>query len=288
MLIGLYLPDMPERWESLARWEELLNAKIDIVSVFQAWGSQYADFNTMQIKRLQKAGKIPLITWEPWKIPKNGVPPEVQPEYRLSAIPSGKFDAYLESWARQIMQLDEPLFLRPMHEMNGDWYPWCGTVNGNKPGDYVDAWKYIHKFLSARTTAGIIQWVWSPYAASYPDKGENAMAEYFPGDGYIDWVALDGYNWGSCQPWSSWQSFSELFMQAYEEVVRISNKPLFIGETACSEKGGSKAAWIRDAFDVAKSLPRIKGIIWFNTEKECDWQIDSTQDALDAFRTAMR
>lgn len=287
MLIGLYLPDMPDQWESLARWEELLDAKIDIVSIFQAWGSQYADFNTSQIKRIQQAGKIPLITWEPWAMPKKGVPPEIQPEYRLKSILSGKFDVYLESWATEISQLKERLLLRPMHEMNGDWYPWCGTVNGNKAGDYVEAWKYIYEFLGSRVPVDIVQWVWSPYSSSYPDKDENAMANYFPGDDYVDWVALDGYNWGSCQSGSSWQSFSEIFMPAYNEAIRLSNKPVLIGETACSEKGGNKAAWISDAFKMTQGLSRIKGIVWFNTEKECDWQIDSTQAALDSFRSAI-
>ena len=34
-------------------------------------------------------------------------------------------------------------YLRPMHEMNGNWYPWAEGVNGNVAGDYVNAWRHV-------------------------------------------------------------------------------------------------------------------------------------------------
>jgi len=30
-----------------------------------------------------------------------------------------------------------------MHEMNGNWYPWAGGVNGNSPALHVQAWRRL-------------------------------------------------------------------------------------------------------------------------------------------------
>lgn len=289
MLIGLYLPDIPGSWKSLEKWEAVFERKMDLVPIYQAWESQYKDFQTGQINRIQDKGLIPFITWEPWILPKSSEQQEVQPDFRLKTILAGRHDNYLRSWAEELNKLEKPLLLRPMHEMNGNWYPWCGTVNGNKVGEYVGVWKYLHRFLRQYVAPGIIQWVWSPYAFSYPPTEENAIPKYFPGDAFIDWVALDGYNWGNCKDGYSWQSFEEIFNSAYIEITRLSQKPLLIGETASTESGGSKAIWIKEAFKtMMKRFPHIKGIVWFNAQKECDWQLDSSKAAFEEFKAAVK
>lgn len=289
MRIGLYLHEMPGQWGALAYWEEQLDLKIDMVSIYQAWGSEYRDFDAEHVRRIQEAGKTPLITWEPWEIPRPGSKPEGQPKYRLIEILAGKYDAYIESWVKKIASLEAPLLLRPMHEMNGDWYPWCGTVNGNRVEEYVAVWKYLYDFFNAYVPPGVIQWVWSPYAFSKPDINKNAISKYFPGDDFVDWIALDGYNWGTCKPGFSWEGFEEIFTSAYGKATRLSDKPVMIGETASTEKGGDKAAWIKGAFEVMEEkFPRIQGLVWFNVKKECDWQLDSSKTALDAFKAGLR
>ena len=72
------------------------------------------------------------------------------------------------------------------HEMNGDWYGWSG-----QPAAYVAAWRHVVSVFRGEGAANV-KWVWSPNV----DNGDYPFARYFPGDSWVDYVALDGYNWG--------------------------------------------------------------------------------------------
>ena len=45
-------------------------------------------------------------------------------------------------------------------------------------------------------------WVWSPY---FSRDNCTAFGKVYPGDAYVDWVALDGYNWGTVISGTRWQ-----------------------------------------------------------------------------------
>jgi glycosyltransferase involved in cell wall biosynthesis len=107
-----------------------------------------------------------------------------------------------------------------------------------------------------------------------------------PSDSYVDLLCMDGYNWGNTN--GGWQSFNQLFGATYNQLTALSNKDIFIGETASAEQGGSKANWITDAYGPAiDSMPKIMGINWFNANKEKDWRVNSTQTALNAYKQAI-
>jgi hypothetical protein len=58
-----------------------------------------------------------------------------------------------------------------------------------------------------------------------------------------------------------------------------------IAETAASEYGGDKAAWITTGFArLQKDLPQVRAVIWFDENKETDWRINSSPRSLSAFR----
>ena len=84
-----------------------------------------------------------------------------QPAYRLSRIIDGDYDQYIKSWAEGIKALGFPIAIRFAHEMNGTWYPWCERTNGNRPGQYVRAWRHVHDIFS-EVGATNVTWVWSP------------------------------------------------------------------------------------------------------------------------------
>src|ERR1019366_3351133 len=98
-------------------------------------------------------------------------------------------------------------------------------------------------------------------------------------------AGLDGYNWGSSQP-SGWQSFRGIFAADYAKMTALTSKPIIIGETSSSENGGSKAPWITQTLltDLPQSFPQIKGLLWFNENKEQDWLVNSSPAALAAIQ----
>ena len=67
-------------------------------------------------------------------------------------------------------------------------------ANGNKPGEYVAAWRHVHDIFAAAGATNAT-WVWCPYADVTPQPAPSPS--YYPGDAYVDWTCLDGYNWAN-------------------------------------------------------------------------------------------
>jgi len=172
--------------------------------------------------------------------------------------------------------------LRFAHEMNGDWYPWSESVNGNKPGDYVRAWKHVHDVL-VKAGAKNVHWVWSPNSG-----GPVPLAGLYPGGSYVDSLGLDGYNWGTTQTWSSWQAPSNVLGPWLDSLRAIApGKGITIAETASAETGGSKPDWITALIPYLSGQASVTGFVWFNINKEVDWRIDSSPASSAAFASSL-
>jgi mannan endo-1,4-beta-mannosidase len=284
VVTGVHLADIPPAWE-LGDFEASIGRRVPIVSIYWSWGLGHSTDPVEWIRSILRRGRRPLVTWEPWMLPEDfdhPGPSIEDPRFALANIVSGSFDDYIRLGAAALKALPGRIYLRLMHEMNGNWYPWCGTTNGNSPREFVLAWRHVRDIFSQQDVRNVV-WVWCPYALSVPRDQE--IAAYYPGDDAVDWLGLDGYNWGDSRPWSSWQDFADLFRESYAAVTALSDKPLMIAEIGCAESGGSKADWIREAHrQVTASFPRVRAVVWFNLNKECDWRIESSPEALAAFR----
>ncbi|MBM0236353.1 beta-mannanase [Micromonospora sp. ATA32] len=248
-------------------------------------------FDRAAFDRISARGMLPMLAWEPWDYRldeaarKQGKSQyeidEIrsnQPAYRLSRISAGDFDSYLLSWAKGIKSLGYPVAIRFAHEMNGWWYPWSEMVNGNRPGDYIKAWRHVHDLFKAAGVANVT-WVWSPNVRW--DDSTPKISAHYPGDDYVDWVGLSGY-YGT-GAFSGYRSFDAIFKTTVEEIRAFSGKPLVITETAASDEAGRKAEWIREAFQVLPRYKNIIGLIWFEVNKERDWRIASSPAVANAF-----
>ncbi|MFC6286407.1 glycoside hydrolase family 26 protein [Nocardioides sp. GCM10027113] len=252
--------------------------EVDRVTWYSAWAHQ-EDFPAAEVGRIADRGATPVITWEAWD-PAAGT---YQPEYSLDRIAAGRHDRYLTRFARQVRSYGRPLVIRLGHEMNGSWYPWAEGVNGNGPGDFVAAWRHVvDLFRGMRVTN--VTWSWSP---NIPYDGSTPLPGLFPGDAWVDEVALDGYNWGTTQPWSSWQSFGEVFGPGVQQLSLLSRRPIHIGETGSAEHGGDKGEWVRGMFAWLERHPEVRSVTWFQLNKETDWRINSSDHSLDAFRAGL-
>ena len=233
-----------------------------------------------EMNAVRARGAVPLVTWEPWAWG-GGLD---QPAYALDRIAAGDFDARIVEWGQALAAWGYPVQLRFAHEMNGNWYPWAEGVNGNGAGDYVQAWRHVHDVVAA-TGASNVSWVWSP---NVPYWGSTDLAGLFPGAGYVDVVALDGYNWGTSASWSGWVSPQDLFAPGIAELRALApGLPILIAETASSEAGGSKAAWNTDLVSYLAAQPDVMGFVWFHMQKEADWRINSSDASAAAFKSAL-
>ena len=176
-----------------------------------------------------------------------------------------------------------------MHEMNGSWgYPWQETQNGNTRGEYVQAWRHIVDIFRQVGVTNASD-LWCPNV-DYPNTTNPSFASLYPGDSYVDWTCLDGYNWGTNRS-SGWQSFDQMFGYSYDEILKFApSKPMMIGEFGSVEQGGSKATWLTDALEaqVPGKYSRIRALVYFNFQFDgVDWRIETSQASKDAWRAGV-
>lgn len=254
-----------------------------IVSIYQQWWGE-PSFPTATAKWLRGRGSVPLIVWEPWRPGQVGRAATNQPDYALAAIAAGRLDGYVRRYADQVKAYAGPLFLEPLHEMNGNWYPWGGTVNGNTPSDYVAAWRHLYAIFQEEGATNVT-WTWTTNRDSVPNTAGNQPAGYWPGAGYVDWVGLDAYNWGTAQG-KQWWSVEQTFGAGLDWLRQL-GKPIIVAETACAEVGGDKAGWIDTLFETLTGAYRdlVDAVVWFDEPFGVfDWRTNSSPAAQAAFK----
>lgn len=267
----------------VAAFEQDAGKQVAIVHVFQGWGGseEKRQFNFDAMDAIRRHGSIPLLTWAPRAPDQN----ESQPAFALHHIIDGEFDEYIVEFAKAVKRWNHPLFLRFAHEMNGDWYPWAEKVNGNGTGEYVRAWRHVHDIFSREQVANVT-WVWSPSCVMKTKL--QKLRELYPGDEYVDWLAMDGYNDTRKK---DWQSLEDVFGDLYDKITLLSSKPVMIAEFSSMEKGGSKPHWIKRALEesLPKHFQRVHAVVWFNRRfgSELDWRIESSLQAQEAFNAAI-
>ncbi|MDP4146331.1 MAG: glycosyl hydrolase [Bacillota bacterium] len=208
-------------------------------------------------------------------------------QYNTVEINNGALDSYFTTLANDMKawQNGQTIWVRIMHEVNGNWYGWSigdSTVNTNQT--YINAYRRIVNIFR-KNGAKNVKFI---YNINCDNVGQNAsyMGAY-PGDYYVDYVSIDGYNWGTSQSWSTWRSFDNIFKVPYQALCSGTTKPVILAEYASSELGGDKASWIQDAGAKIKSstYSRIYAAVWFNQNKETDWRINSSTSSLKAYQS---
>jgi beta-mannanase len=208
-----------------------------------------------------------MITWEPTA--------------GLADIASGDADDSMDRFLRQLDTFPGRVELRFAHEMNGDWYPWAGD-----PETFRRAWSRVHQRIAA--VAPRVAMVWSVNDTDQP--AQNALERYWPGDGQVDIIGIDGYN---CL--SGWRTPSQVFSDVYRRVSALDPAlPIWITETASCEAsesvrgsaGHSKAEWITELLDDV-TLHRVTAIVWFDRNKEFDWRVSSSAAAAEAVKAGL-
>jgi hypothetical protein len=278
---GVFEEGLHTDFNKLQAYGTQMGKSPSLVMWYISW--QTSGFPLEQAQQVYDQGYIPHIVWEPWM--------------GLDDILSGKWDGYLQSFGESLKQYGHPVMLRFAHEFNGDWYPWVfdkGVLGGTvtKPERWIQAYQYVHDKVASAGGKNAI-WLWSPNVGN-GGKNPYDITSYYPGDAYVDWIAVDGYNWGTSQSWSSWQSFSQVFGPIYQKLVaNYPGKPIMIGEFGCSSTGETvghdKAAWITDTFDqLNNNYPNIKAFIWFNLNKETDWRFNTSPQSTAAFKAGIQ
>lgn len=114
---------------------------------------------------------------------------------------------------KQLQDAKVPVLWRPYHEMNGDWFWWGGRYEGK----YTTAALYRQLFdrMTKVHKLNNLIWVWS---VDRPVKDGREFIRYYPGNKYLDILAIDIYG----------NDFNQSY---YEGLIKLSEgKPVTLGE----------------------------------------------------------
>ena len=235
-------------------------------------------------------GAVPMITREPWVNAFSATHLRRMPlrEQRcLRDVAEGAYDFHLTEWARAAVAWGKPFFLRYAHEMTNPRYPWT-PVNGNRPDDYILAWRRVRAVFDSLGAHNVI-WVWCPY--------ETNSLQYYPGHEYVDWVAIDIFNYGHLLTQTGeerWLTFDQLTSPIYTELAPL-GKPIMVAETGSSDMGGNRAVWYREMLSqIETKFSSIKAVIFFDNPADrtaggvaIDWSLESSEEVMEELKDGL-
>ena len=291
--IGNQLTGTQPPWDmgAVSSFESTMNKGLSTIQ----FGAPFADcsaapcsfypFPTVEMAAVRHYGAIPFFSWSSQSTPSA----TEEPGFQLRDVINGSFDSYIRGFADEAREWGHPFFLRFDWEPNGNWFPWNEGVNGNQPGEFVTAWHHVHDIFSS-VGATNATWVWCPYIDIHKF---GVLASFYPGDEYVDWSCLDGYNWANARGHPvPWKSFDQIFAGSYHQVVtRVApKKPMLLGEIASSGGGRAKAEWIRGMFEsLGTKFRRVRGLIWFDqVQQGVSWPLETSPLVTQAFATGLK
>jgi beta-mannanase len=269
--VGIMTSAGPYNMTDLDSFTKAVGHQPEVFEFSQEWGVN--KFDRGIIERVAEQGMMPMISWEPRDYKVHGS----QPQYRLSRIIKGDYNTYIRSWAKGIKTLGFPVAIRLAPEMNGTWYPWCQRVNGNRPGQYVRAWRHVHDIFSEIGATNVV-WVWSPYRI-YNSASADLRAMY-PGNNYVNWIGLSGYYGPAGRPY---KSFDSVFSHTISVLRTFTTKPAVLADVGATDSRGLEATWVKQMFTQLPHQASIIGIIWYEAVKGTDWRISSNPQAASLF-----
>jgi Glycosyl hydrolase family 26/Bacterial Ig domain len=294
--IGSQLTGGQAPWDMTAvtKFEQLAGKSLSIVNFSAPFANcssspcSFYNFPAGEFNNIRSHGAIPLFSWGSQSIP---LPSNLsEPNFQLSDVIAGTYDSYIRNFATAAKNWGHPFFLRFNWEMNGNWFAWMEGANGNQPGEYVTAWRHVHDIFT-EVGATNATWVWCPNVD--PENNLRSLSSDYPGNNYVDWTGLDGYNAGTNPNHPDrWRTFDQLYSSTYQKIVNTiaPTKPMLVSEVGSSEYGGSKATWISEMLHtIPTNYPKIRGVVWFDKyEGGMDWPIESSTSATSAFASGIQ
>lgn len=287
--IGVHLRPSTDYINRILEFNSQIGKNVGVIMYFLDWSGQprvqnqvLDDYLIKQIEQLpDQIRPVVMLTWQPVIVSQqvdNELGQECVAGYngfvKYETILSGKCDNYLRMFAQDLAEHRSTRFiLRFAHEMNIADSPWWPGHYGLSPQKYIEMWRHVHEIVEntqSQIGADNVEWIWSVNYASYPNYPWNYYYNYYPGDKYVDWIGLSGYNWGNPfmtaeQIYGNMDGNGALIPpDIIKDITCRYSKPIIIAEVGTVGDPQYKQDWITTALDGFKNFPFLKGVIWFN------------------------
>lgn len=292
--------------EKINSFENLVGKKITWAYFSNNWIDEIK-FPEESVRIIDSLGVVPFIRMMPRTDFTQG---DSDPVFTLQRIIDGDFDSSLRQWAVDAKNTAIPLMVEFGTEVNGNWFPWSGAINGGSetegygdpnfpdgPERFRDAYRHI---IDLFRDVGVnnITWVFHVFPSeevaddTTNENSWNKISNYYPGDDYIDWIGTSIY--ASADIGSKWKSFTEIMNETYPELTSLTQqKPIAILELGVIEDpdNGNKTNWINEALESLEKgmYPRINAISYWNEkwhegDNTIDLTLNSSTETTNIFR----
>jgi hypothetical protein len=218
-------------------------------------------------------------------------------------IARGKGDRVLFSIAKAVSRFGGAAYIRPYAEMNGYWNPYCAyNANGSYRGrahstkNFRKAFRRTYlimhggslsKINAALANSGMprlnrttnlplnsnVRVVWNPQGFGSPDLKGNSANSYYPGNGYVDVVANDLYDYGRGVEW-------EANLDLYRSHP---TKPYAIGEWGLGP-GIDHPTFVQKMADFVRNHGRVETIVYYRSMNGSTFDLSSKPQSKAAYK----
>ncbi|KAG5185109.1 glycoside hydrolase superfamily [Tribonema minus] len=199
----------------------------------------------------------------------------------LQEIGDGLYDGPLQQFAADMVaDGNRPVWIRPMHEFNGDWYSWGTYLGGNNtPENFIRAFQHVTDVFRGAGAAVLMQLSYNCDSANLDVTTD--WVTWWPGEEYVDMILCSAYNRAGTDEAHDWETFEQIYADAYARMAALPGmKPLGVAECSCNSVDKfdltetqhyitnyaqlatgiwDKAQWFIDAFaDFQTKFPRVQ------------------------------
>ena len=180
-------------------------------------------FPTEQMEAIRAHGSIPFFSWASQSTPSS----LDEPDFQLSDVIAGHLRRLHPRIRRSGQRLGPPL-LPPLQLGDERQLVPLGGGRQRQPARRIrrrlaPRARHLHRGRRHQRDLGLV-----PQRRPRPQACSD-LAPLYPGDEYVDWTGLDGYNWGTnpARP-DRWRSFDDLFRSTYDQITETiaPSKPL--------------------------------------------------------------
>jgi hypothetical protein len=278
------------------RFESLTGQHTQVGHTIVGWG-QGATWGARFERLFTTMGEIPMLGFGASVGGHEAVTP--------AQIAAGKGDAYLVAMNAAIATLAQPMYVRPLGEMNGHWNSYCAFTKGSRPkpghstAEFKKAFARIYlivhggpavvvnaklRRLGLPTLAGgdlpvnplpLVKVIWNPQGYGSPDIPANSAQAYYPGDKYVDVVGNDLYDIRGKAEWPA----NEALYKAHP------GKPYAIPEWGLW--GVDDPSFVLKMAAFVKTHRRLELISYFNSGAGSIFDLGSKPKSRAAYRKAI-
>jgi len=212
-----------------------------------------------------------------------------------SKSPMPCFTTELRRLADKVARHQQEVYIQPFHEANGGWYQWGMCADNNSPELLVAAMQHvvgIFREAGADNARFVMNWNRRGCDGVFEDADRYFAAI----DELVDAHSVSTYNrCGTAPRYDEERSFADDFAPAYERLIELTDKPIWIAETSTSGQCAARIPWFEEMFvDLTTRFPRVErvtfllGDVAIGYASNADpiyWGFQNDETQLDEFRT---